>query len=101
MFKDMDYGVKTVGFGWKAFKKFPEIIPLVTIMGVATVGVSAFSLYSLFCKTDVQINRDELARWQTIDVNKPQKFLTINQTYGEDPAITALKKEINEAYRRQ
>ncbi|XP_042860950.1 uncharacterized protein LOC122246437 isoform X2 [Penaeus japonicus] len=65
--------VKSYGFGLKALKKFPEVLPLVSIMGVATVGVGAFCLYALFEKTDVKINRSELARWDTIDVNQPQK----------------------------
>ncbi|XP_064106082.1 uncharacterized protein LOC135215408 [Macrobrachium nipponense] len=73
MLDNFNAGVKSYGFGVKAFKRYPEIIPLVTIMGIATVGVSAFSLYALFKKTDVQINRSDLARWETIDVNKPQK----------------------------
>lgn len=93
--------VKSYGFGLKALKKFPEVLPLVSIMGVATVGVSAFCLYALFEKTDVQINRTDLARWDKIDVNQPQKLVTLNQSYGEDPKITALKKEIAEAYKGQ
>ncbi|XP_063587175.1 normal mucosa of esophagus-specific gene 1 protein-like isoform X2 [Penaeus indicus] len=93
--------VKSYGFGLKALKKFPEVLPLVSIMGVATVGVSAFCLYALFEKTDVKINRSDLARWDKIDVNQPQKLMTLNQSYGEDPKITALKKEIADAYKGQ
>lgn len=91
---------KSFAFGFKAMKKYPELLPLVTIMGVAVAGVAGFSIYSLFAKIDVQLDKSDAARWETIDLNKPSKFITYNQKYGEDPAITALKQEVSDAYRK-
>ncbi|XP_069189534.1 normal mucosa of esophagus-specific gene 1 protein isoform X2 [Procambarus clarkii] len=91
--------IRSPGFGLHALKRFPEIVPLVSIMGIAIVGVSTWCGYALMTKTDVKLNRNDLSRWDKIDVNKPQKLLTVNQQYGENPEITALKKELAEAYR--
>ncbi|XP_066967719.1 uncharacterized protein [Macrobrachium rosenbergii] len=90
MLDDINAGAKSFGFGLKALKRYPEIIPLITIMGVATVGVSAFSLYALFKKTDVQINRSDFARWETIDVNKPQKVSIYFQSLSSQVCFDSL-----------
>ncbi|XP_076028746.1 normal mucosa of esophagus-specific gene 1 protein-like [Oratosquilla oratoria] len=91
-------GAPSRAFGLKAFKAFPEVFPLCAIMGVAIVGVSTWCLYALG-KTDVVINRRKLEPWNRVDVNTPQKILTFNQKYYEDPEITALKEEIAQAYK--
>ncbi|KAL7646508.1 UNVERIFIED_CONTAM: hypothetical protein RMT77_001759 [Armadillidium vulgare] len=87
-------------FSLGVLKSNPEVAPLIIIMGVAVAGVTAFTTYSLFNKTDVTLNKSKGDRFNYIDVNKPQKFMTINQKYGEDSKVRELKKEILEAYEK-
>ncbi|XP_071539908.1 normal mucosa of esophagus-specific gene 1 protein-like isoform X2 [Panulirus ornatus] len=93
--------MKSPGFSMSTLKRFPEVIPLVAIMGIAITGASAWTIYALMTKTDVQLNRKDLFRWDKIDVTRPQKLLTVNQQYSEDPNVTSLKKELAEAYKSQ
>ncbi|XP_076354720.1 normal mucosa of esophagus-specific gene 1 protein-like isoform X2 [Tachypleus tridentatus] len=68
--------MKSFGFGLRAFKKFPEILPLVTILGTACLGTVAFAFYSLYQKSDVIVNkRKEFPPWERVNPETPQKFL--------------------------
>ncbi|XP_050717347.1 uncharacterized protein LOC126999036 isoform X2 [Eriocheir sinensis] len=64
---------RSIGFSMQAFKRYPEIIPLVSILGAAMVGLSVWSGYALLTKSDVKLRRSELSRWDTIQVDQPQK----------------------------
>ncbi|XP_013794661.1 normal mucosa of esophagus-specific gene 1 protein-like [Limulus polyphemus] len=86
--------VKTFGFGFRAMRNKPEIIPLVTILTTACVGVAAYCVYALSQKSDVIINRKKLPPWERVDPETPQKLFTVHQEYKKIPELEALKKEI-------
>ncbi|XP_045679019.1 normal mucosa of esophagus-specific gene 1 protein [Phyllostomus hastatus] len=61
--------------------KKKELIPLVVIMTAAASGATSFAAYSLK-KSDVIIDRKNNPEpWETVDPNKPQKLITINQQW--------------------
>ncbi|XP_045135867.1 uncharacterized protein LOC123518880 isoform X2 [Portunus trituberculatus] len=64
---------RSIAFSMQVFKRYPEVIPLVTIIGGAMVGMCVWSGYALVTKTDVQVKRSGLNRWDQIDLNRPQK----------------------------
>ncbi|XP_037502462.1 normal mucosa of esophagus-specific gene 1 protein-like [Rhipicephalus sanguineus] len=50
-------------FGLQAFRKHKEVIPLVAIISVATLGCIGFSMYTM-TKPDVQCSRkDKIPSW--------------------------------------
>uniref|UniRef100_A0A646QCF6 Normal mucosa of esophagus-specific 1 protein n=1 Tax=Hemiscolopendra marginata TaxID=943146 RepID=A0A646QCF6_9MYRI len=89
-----DHG-KTFGFGFRALKKYPEIIPLVGIIGVACVGVVAYSIYC-FTKSDVILDRSKAPPWERINPEQPQKLLVVQQEYKKNPELEKLKREMGD-----
>ncbi|NWH76002.1 NMES1 protein, partial [Piaya cayana] len=53
-----------------------QLIPLAGVVSFAAVGALAFSVYSLFGKSDVIINKSGNPEpWETVDPAKPQKVI--------------------------
>ncbi|XP_009992763.1 PREDICTED: normal mucosa of esophagus-specific gene 1 protein [Chaetura pelagica] len=70
-----------------------ELIPLVGVVSCAGVGAFSFCIYSLFCKSDVVINKSGNPEpWETVDPAKPQKLLTINQKWKPIEELEHVKK---------
>ncbi|XP_074661263.1 normal mucosa of esophagus-specific gene 1 protein-like isoform X2 [Tubulanus polymorphus] len=85
--------LKTFGFGLSALRKKWELIPLVTIIGGACVGVSAFCVYAMTTKPDV-VTRRGIPRFEALDPEKPVKLVTLNQQYRSIPELEKLRHEI-------
>ncbi|KAG7276881.1 hypothetical protein CRUP_008018 [Coryphaenoides rupestris] len=62
-------------------RKRKELIPLVGIVALAAIGAPAASIYFLFTKPDVIINKANPEPWEMVDPSKPQKLHTINQQW--------------------
>uniref|UniRef100_A0A4W5JEY3 Uncharacterized protein n=1 Tax=Hucho hucho TaxID=62062 RepID=A0A4W5JEY3_9TELE len=61
-------------------RKRKELIPLIGFMTLAAVGVTCASLYFLFTKNDVILNKSTNPEpSERLDPSKPQKLVTINQ----------------------
>lgn len=70
-----------------------ELIPLFGVVSSAAVGAVAFSVYSLFSKSDVIINKSGNPEpWETIDPTRPQKLLTIHQKWKPIEELESVKK---------
>ncbi|NXN12786.1 NMES1 protein, partial [Indicator maculatus] len=70
-----------------------QLIPLAGILSFAAVGALSFSVYSLFSKSDVIINKSGNPEpWQTIDPTKPQKLLTVRQKWKPIEDLENVKK---------
>lgn len=95
-FREINKGYKSFGFGLRSLKKNYELIPIVGIMGLFTVGLTGFTLYSLFYKTDVVINKNAPPRFEEINPEQPQKFYTIAQEYKRIPELERAKREVAE-----
>ncbi|XP_012732568.1 normal mucosa of esophagus-specific gene 1 protein [Fundulus heteroclitus] len=73
-------------------KKRKELIPLVGFMAFAAAGATSASLYFLFTKTDVILNKtDNPEPWERLDPSKPQKLITINQQWKPVEALELVK----------
>ncbi|PWA18997.1 normal mucosa of esophagus-specific gene 1 protein-like [Gambusia affinis] len=73
-------------------KKRKELIPLVGFMAFAATGAASFSLYFLFTKSDVILNKtDNPEPWERLDPSKPQKLLTINQQWKPVETLEMVK----------
>ncbi|XP_035604937.2 normal mucosa of esophagus-specific gene 1 protein [Oncorhynchus keta] len=63
-------------------RKRKELIPLISIVALAAVGATSTSLYFLFTKKDVILNKSTNPEpWERLDPSKPQKLVTINQKW--------------------
>eukprot|EP00063_Salmo_salar_P034257 XP_014009092.1 PREDICTED: normal mucosa of esophagus-specific gene 1 protein-like [Salmo salar] len=63
-------------------RKRKELIPLIGFMALAAVGATSASLYFLFTKNDVILNKSTNPEpWERLDPSKPQKLVTINQKW--------------------
>ncbi|XP_018618945.1 normal mucosa of esophagus-specific gene 1 protein [Scleropages formosus] len=63
-------------------KKKKELIPLIGFMAFAATGATTASLYFLFTKPDVILNKTNNPEpWEKLDPSKPQKLLTVNQQW--------------------
>lgn len=83
------------GFGLRAFKKFPELIPLAAIISTACVGAASFMAYALATKPDVRVNKSsDLPPWERVKATEPRKMVVMNQKYLPIPELEKLKKEI-------
>ncbi|XP_071376953.1 normal mucosa of esophagus-specific gene 1 protein [Centroberyx affinis] len=66
----------------KMLRKKKELIPLIGFMAFAATGAASASLYFLFTKPDVILNRTRNPEpWERLDPSKPQKLITINQQW--------------------
>ncbi|XP_054243949.1 normal mucosa of esophagus-specific gene 1 protein [Indicator indicator] len=78
---------------FQILKSKKELIPLAGILSFAAVGALSFSIYSLFSKSDVIINKSGNPEpWQTIDPTKPQKLLTVRQKWKPIEDLENVKK---------
>nr|KAG5707258.1 hypothetical protein BaRGS_000032 [Batillaria attramentaria] len=68
------------GFGFRAFKKFPELIPLAAIISTACLGAATFMGYALATKPDVS--------------DLVLQMIVMNQKYAPIPELEQLKREI-------
>ncbi|XP_036073357.1 normal mucosa of esophagus-specific gene 1 protein [Oryzias melastigma] len=67
---------------FQMLKKRKELIPLVGFMAFAAAGATTASLYFLFTKSDVILNKSSNPEpWERLDPSKPQKLITINQEW--------------------
>ncbi|KAF7647846.1 hypothetical protein LDENG_00165770 [Lucifuga dentata] len=72
---------KMSGF-FKMLRKKKELIPLIGFMAFAATGATTASLYFLFTKPDVILNKTKNPEpWERLDPSKPQKLITINQQW--------------------
>ncbi|XP_023991795.1 normal mucosa of esophagus-specific gene 1 protein [Salvelinus namaycush] len=63
-------------------RKRKELIPLIGFVALAAVGATSASLYFLFTKNDVILNKSTNPEpWERLDPSKPQKLVTINQKW--------------------
>ncbi|XP_005799809.1 normal mucosa of esophagus-specific gene 1 protein-like [Xiphophorus maculatus] len=73
-------------------KKRKELIPLVGFMAFAATGATSASLYFLFTKSDVILNRTTNPEpWERLDPSKPQKLITINQQWKPVETLEMVK----------
>ncbi|NXX93911.1 NMES1 protein, partial [Centropus bengalensis] len=78
---------------FQILKTKKELIPLAGVVSFAALGSLAFSVYSLFSKSDVIINKSGNPEpWETVDPTKPQKLLTINQKWQPIEELENVKK---------
>ncbi|PVD36559.1 hypothetical protein C0Q70_03544 [Pomacea canaliculata] len=83
------------GFGMRAFKKFPELIPLATIISTACVGACCFMAYALATKPDVRVVKSsELPPWEKVAPTERRKMIVMNQKYEPIPELEQLRREI-------
>uniref|UniRef100_A0A8C8VQN5 Chromosome 15 open reading frame 48 n=1 Tax=Pelusios castaneus TaxID=367368 RepID=A0A8C8VQN5_9SAUR len=74
-------------------RKYKEIIPLIGFVGVAAVGALSASVYFLWTKTDVIINKSGNPEpWENVNPSKSQKFITINQEWKPIEELETVKK---------
>ncbi|BFZ13596.1 hypothetical protein BsWGS_16635 [Bradybaena similaris] len=91
----MSSGVKTFGFGLVAMKKFPELIPLVGIIGGACVMASAFIGYALATKPDVRVVKSRGPAYEDVLPTESRKIINLDRTkYQPIPELQQLRKEI-------
>lgn len=70
-----------VGF-FQLLRKKKELIPLIGFMAFAATGATTASIYFLFTKPDVILNKTRNPEpWERVDPTKPQKLITINQQW--------------------
>ncbi|CAL1547445.1 unnamed protein product [Lymnaea stagnalis] len=87
--------VKTFGFGLRAFKKYPELIPLVGIITTACVGCAAFMGYALATKPDVRVVKSRGPAYEDVGPTESRKLIELNRTkYQPIPELVNLRKEI-------
>uniref|UniRef100_A0A4W5JYL3 Normal mucosa of esophagus specific 1 n=1 Tax=Hucho hucho TaxID=62062 RepID=A0A4W5JYL3_9TELE len=63
-------------------RKRKQVIPLIGFMALSVAGATFASLYFLFTKSDVILNKSRNPEpWERVDPSKPQKLVTINQKW--------------------
>ncbi|KAM9270844.1 normal mucosa of esophagus-specific gene 1 protein [Cariama cristata] len=78
---------------FQILKAKKELIPLVGVVSFAAVGALSFSVYSIFSKSDVIINKSGNPEpWETVDPTKPQKLLTIHQKWKPIEELENVRK---------
>ncbi|KAK7497757.1 hypothetical protein BaRGS_00010891 [Batillaria attramentaria] len=87
--------LRTFGFGLRAFKRFPELIPLAAIISTTCVGAVSFMGYALATKPDVRLNKNSsLPPWERVKPTEKRKIFVMNQKYAPIPELERLKGEI-------
>ncbi|XP_041707796.1 normal mucosa of esophagus-specific gene 1 protein-like [Coregonus clupeaformis] len=67
---------------FQMLRKRKELIPLIDFMALAAARATSASLYFLFTKNDVILNKSRNPEpWEGVDPSKPQKLVTINQKW--------------------
>ncbi|XP_041848068.1 normal mucosa of esophagus-specific gene 1 protein [Melanotaenia boesemani] len=71
-----------MGGFFQMLRKRKELIPLIGFMAFAATGATTASIYFLFTKPDVILNKSRNPEpWERVDPTKPQKLVTINQQW--------------------
>jgi hypothetical protein len=88
-------------FGFRVLKAKYELLPLVGCLSFAAVIGTVYSIYALYQKSDVWINKKttDIPPWEVVDPEKSAKFLTFNQKYQKIPELESLRAEIG-SYRK-
>ncbi|GFR72150.1 normal mucosa of esophagus-specific gene 1 protein [Elysia marginata] len=87
--------LKTFGFGLRALKKYPELVPLVSIISTACFGCCSFMAYSLATKPDVRVIKSKGPAFEDVGPLEMRKLLNLNTAkYQIFPEVEALRKEI-------
>uniref|UniRef100_A0A3P9NSI7 Chromosome 15 open reading frame 48 n=1 Tax=Poecilia reticulata TaxID=8081 RepID=A0A3P9NSI7_POERE len=69
-----------------------QLIPLVGFMAFAATGATSASMYFLFTKSDVILNKSKNPEpWERLDPSKPQKLITINQQWKPVETLEMVK----------
>ncbi|XP_077524665.1 normal mucosa of esophagus-specific gene 1 protein-like [Amblyomma americanum] len=83
--------------GLNTFRTHKEVLPLVAIMSVATIGCLGFCCYSMM-KPDVMCSRkDSIPSWMRYRADKKQKIYTSDKDWKLDERtaeVEKLRKEI-------
>ncbi|KAG0422868.1 hypothetical protein HPB47_001344 [Ixodes persulcatus] len=99
--KNVNTKGKMHAFGLRALKVHYELVPLVTVIGIAAVGCAGFCVYS-FLKPDVMFSRkDEIPSWMRYSADTRQKLLTIEKNWKKDETmedVERLRKEIGSTH---
>lgn len=94
---DKDRRGKTFGFGISALRKYPELIPLVSVVSFAIGFATVFSFYSLRKKPDVQVVRGHGHKtvWENVKPTEKRKLRVVNpDVYKPIPQVESMKREI-------
>lgn len=79
-------------FGLKLMRTHKEVLPLVAIIGAASLGCVAFCCYSM-TKPDVMCSRkDEIPSWMRYSADKRQKLYTVDKNWQLDERAIQLEK---------
>jgi hypothetical protein len=91
----MSGSLRTFGFGLGALKKYPELVPLVGIIGGACVMASAFVCYAVATKPDVRVVKSRGPAWEDVRATESRKMIDLNKAkYRVIPELESLRKEI-------
>ncbi|CAG5114451.1 unnamed protein product, partial [Candidula unifasciata] len=91
----MSAGARSFGFGLKAFKRFPELVPLVSILSAACLGGTGFIVYSLATKPDVRVIKSKGPAYEDVNPTENRKLVQVNKDhYQPIPELEELRKEI-------
>ncbi|KAK3790561.1 hypothetical protein RRG08_010608 [Elysia crispata] len=87
--------LKTFGFGLRAFKKYPELVPLVSIISTAVIGCCSFMGYALATKPDVRVIKSKGPAFEDVGPLETRKLVNLNKDkYQIFPEVEALRREI-------
>jgi len=83
-------------FSWKILRTKYELIPLVAALSLGCGMAVSYSVYSLWQKSDVRLNRKGHTSppWEEVDPEKRQKLVVFNTKYEKIPELEQLRKEI-------
>jgi len=83
-------------FGLGVLKTKYELMPLVGCLALACGLAGAYSVYAIYQKPDVRLNKKskELPPWEEVNPQQSQKLMTINQKWERIPELEKLRHEI-------
>uniref|UniRef100_A0A0B7A6N0 Uncharacterized protein n=1 Tax=Arion vulgaris TaxID=1028688 RepID=A0A0B7A6N0_9EUPU len=91
----MSASTKTFGFGLVALKKFPELVPLVGIIGTACLGAAGFVWYAVATKPDVRVVKSRGVPYEDVVPTESRKMFDFNrEKFKPNPELEQLRKEI-------
>jgi hypothetical protein len=83
-------------FGFGVLKAKYELLPLVACLSFACVIGAAYSVYAIYQKPDVRLNKKttDIPPWEEVDPEKRQKLLTLRQKYEKINELEKLRSDI-------
>ncbi|BFZ25784.1 hypothetical protein BsWGS_28822 [Bradybaena similaris] len=91
----MSAGARSFGFGLKALKRYPELLPLVGIISAACIGGTSFIFYSLATKPDVRVVKSRGPAYEDVSPTDSRKLVHFHKDqYKPIPELEELRKEI-------